>query len=338
MTFKNRLLTLGLSMLLLPAAAHADEDARQILDKFATSRTDISYAGLQTVIILNGEMVGAPKYRVSRYLSEMERMERLDEKNNVTEVVIDDKKSLFRYIPEKKTVYKDHSNLAGLTASTMRESMELAKANYDITVVGKDTVANRECVKVLFKPKRNDRPSRQLCLDSAHGLPLRTEIQDATGKVLTVSSFTEIVFAPAFPDRHFMLMVPQKTRVIALDEIPNLTPVSASKILGAPIPLPAYVPPGYALREVSLIGRAAPYKVQLAYGDGLTSLSIFQDTKKDPVQPRGMQKVSIAGGDGYLRQFGQTSLLVFGYKNSTFTLIGEINPLELTKIAGSFPR
>ncbi|MDH4100363.1 MAG: hypothetical protein OEV28_07280, partial [Nitrospirota bacterium] len=114
---------------------------------------------------------------------------------------------------------------------------------------------------------------------------------------------------------------------------------SASKILGAPIPMPAYVPPGYALREVSLIGKTAPYKVQLAYGDGLTSLSIFQDTKKDPAQPRGMRKVSLSGGsDGYLKQFGQTSLLVFGYKNSTFTVIGEINPQELARIAGSFPQ
>lgn len=327
-----------ISLLALPAASFG-EDAGRILSKFAASRTDISYTGLQSVVTLSGEKIGAGQYRISRYLSEMERLERLDEKRSVMEVVIDDKKSLFRYLPEKKTVYKDNSNLAGLTPLTLKESIELTRANYEVQLLGKDTVARRECIKVLLKPKNNDRPSRQLCLDAAHGLPLRTEIYDLSGKLVTVSSFSEIAFSPAFPNRHFMLMVPKNTQVIEMQEIPNLTLVSASRLLGAPVALPAYVPPGYVLREVSLIGKEGPFKVQLAYGDGLTTLSIFQNLQKGPLQPQNMRKVSLAGGnEGYLKRYGQTSLLVFNYKNSTVTLIGEVSPEEMAKIAGSFPQ
>lgn len=335
---RNLPLIIIFALLALPAVSFGD-DAVRILSKFASSRTDISYTGLQSVATLNSEKIGAGQYRISRYLSEMERLERLDEKKSVMEVVIDDKKSLFRYLPDKKTVYKDNSNLAGLTPITLKESTELTRANYEVQLLGKDNVAHRECIKLLLKPKNNDRPSRQLCLDAANGLPLRTEIYDLSGKLVTVSGFSEITFSPTFPDKHFMLMVPKNTRVIETQEIPNLTLVSASRILGVPIVLPSYVPPGYVLREVSLIRKDGSFKIQLAYGDGLTTLSIFQNLRKEVFQPRSMTKVSLAGGlEGYIRRYGQTSLLVFNYKNSTSTLIGEVSPEEMAKIAGSFPK
>lgn len=338
MATRNLAFFIVISLLVLPAFSYA-EDAERIISKFAASRTDLSYTGLQSVVTLSGEKIGASQYRISRYLSEMERLERIDEKKSIMEVVIDDKKSLFRYLPEKRTVYKDNSNLAGITPLTLKESMELTKANYEIQLLGKDIVARRECIKVLFKPKNNDRPSRQLCLDAANGLPLRTEIYDRSGKLVTVSGFSEIAFSPPFPDKHFMLMVPKNTRVIEMQEIPNLTLVSASRILGAPIVLPSYVPPGYVLREVSLIGKEGSFKIQLAYGDGLTTLSIFQNLQKEVLQSRNMMKVSLAGGiEGYIKRYGQTSLLVFNYKNSTATLIGEVSPEEMAKIAGSFPK
>lgn len=334
---------ISLFLLALPLAARCD-DTSLILDKLGSSRTDISYTGIQSVVSLNGDKPVVVRYRTSRYLAEMERKERLDDRNAIQEAVIDDKKALYRYIHTQKVVYKDTSNLMGLSPLKVRESIGLARKNYDIKVEGREKIANRDCVRVSFVPRKNDRPTRRMWLDAEYGLPLKTEVYDTAGKLTAVSGFSEIIFNPRFPDSYFMLMVPQNIQVIETPELPGLTLASATRLLGAPIFVPAYLPDGYALREVSLLGKDARSKVQLIYGDGLTTLSVFQavfldarqDARSDMADARKMTRVSLSEGkDGYFRNYGQTNTLTFENKAVRFTLIGEVNREEMLKIANS---
>ena len=198
-------------------------------------------------------------------------------------------------------------------------------ANYTATEESTDSVAGRRCLVVTIKSKRAGNPSRRVWIDAETNVPLKTQFYGADGNLISEATFVDIQFA-----------VPKE--VSASVRAPKEVAESGQQqpTLGFDPIKPAYLPPGYELvasTALSVRGRASGH---LQYSDGLGTISLFEGrrgssseepdhkgSRGEPRHGRGQRQFPLA--------------LRWEHGDMRFTLIGDISPVELRKIAASLP-
>jgi outer membrane lipoprotein-sorting protein len=255
-------------------------------------------------------------------------------------VLIVDGESAWQYFPERGIVVKRPARGEGGELQ-QPEQVRRALASYTLQVVPVGLVAGRASRALEFVPRRvGTRPRRLVWVDAETGLILRTEVYGTDNRLSRLSMFEELDYHPVLDASAFRMQVPAGVRVIETDAGSCVEPAEAGRLAWLPVPLPAYMPDGFA-RQCIRARRERDYgEIQVVYGDGLTVLSLFASTSFR--EPAGNPHHAVAAADAGTGVSGgrwyQSSLvngLAWRAPWAYLALLGELSRPELARIAES---
>jgi sigma-E factor negative regulatory protein RseB len=299
--------------------AEAEVTAAELLQRSAKAATHCDYCGTKHLVFYSADHPREMTLRVIHVRPDRTRTEFRGAGRLHGAVLIEIGREAWRFHPRGEQWRP--------AASLHSAAMDLTRllANYTVTEEGTERVAGRLSHVVAIKPKRPGNPSRRVWIDAETGLPLKTQFLAAEGNLVSEATFADIQFA--VPKSAAALLRPPKD--VAKPEQQQPTP-------GFDAVQPSYLPPGYevvASTTLSVRGRASRH---LQYSDGLGTISLFEEQR----EPSSDQ--SARGGSHGRRPHSRGPrvfplVLRWQHGDMRFTLIGDINAVELRKIAASLP-
>jgi outer membrane lipoprotein-sorting protein len=272
------------------------------------------------------------------------------------QIILDDGKFLWHYIPSQASVVKKKQRMSlGRISKRIYSQNKLIQQNYDIHIeqqpqpssdarsASSQVASVTGDVVVSFQPKAHDRPVWKLWIESEHGLIVRTEVYDIQGNLALLSAFSELTFQPKISTKAFVMTVPKGTTMRKSVEQHFQSIEEAQPEVSFPISEPAYMPPGFVLTSVihSPTTKRGE-KVQLAYIDGMSSISVFEE--KRAVSLKNSEKTSKEVEinktlKGTFHDHGLLKILRWQLEQDFYiTLVGEVADTELLKIAASITK
>lgn len=194
-------------------------------------------------------------------------------------------------------------------------NLDLLLGNYELRVGASRLVANRRCIEVLISPRRDDNPSKRLWVDQETGLVLGTELLNWRRESITSSFFRDIEINPDLSRETDLLDLP--IRPVA----PRVRPP-----LGFRVVYPRYLPPGYVFVNLETVSLGPHRAVHLRYTDGLNTISLFE-----------APAAAFAGRMASSAHWGFTQLVQCRQGDLACVLLGDINPVQLRRMADSMP-
>lgn len=312
-----------------------DPNAAQLLRKMVTAERTVPYIAREST--LRADSPGAEhivKFDPKRGL-------RREPANGKGRVILDTLSRSYFFSPGKPGgADAGESRFAKQYERRVKELVtRLGKRVLSAQVVGQDTVAGRTCDIVEVRATRiPDAATRRFWIDRDTGLRLRTEEKNAGGKVLSGSYYTSLDLNPKFAPNDFVPPTgagsedgrkPGGGRHFGGRE--QFPTVAEARSRGVVTPEPAYLPPGYALRQVESSGNGR--SIALRYANGLNALSLT--ILRDGV-PRRVSPFLRPDGSAYLPfPQGKHGLFLRGENGGAYLLIGDLPEGELRKIAAS---
>ena len=235
------------------------------------------------------------------------------------------------FLPRRKRI----SNLSG-------EEMKLLAQNYRFHLSPGSAIAGQETNEIKIYPQFEDRPTKRLFI-ARNGIILRVDELDYTGHLRFVSLFTQIEFDREKVGGTLAELKNDKKLIFEKEERRSrpIKNVEAKKALENRLVQPTYLPPGFQLLDTRYIKHRSS-TVFLRYTDGLATFSLFERKGKHRSRhsDRGSRRRSgktISRHDVPIHMMRQHPAHILEWSNSEvdFTLIGELEPSELLKVAES---
>lgn len=335
--------------LLLPSPILAEETFTfdDILKMLDHSQKPLNYLGTKFVIDYTPSRRSTTLVKVTYGASGWEKREVSPLQQGESQIILDDGKFLWHYIPSQSSVIKKKRQFSMAELSRrLQQQKELIQKNYTITIETQPQVRRIQSapsvigdIMVALHPKTGDRPSWKIWIDREHGLVVRTEVYDIQGELALLSAFSELTFRPQIPQKNFVITVPQGTQLRTSVEQNFSSITDAQSQVSFPLAAPAYLPLGFVPLAVIVIKTGAIEKVQMTYIDGMSSISIFQEKQMPPstTDAKRSQEVAINSSiKGTFHDEGLLKVLRWPLDSIRYvTLVGEVADSELLKIASS---
>lgn len=227
------------------------------------------------------------------------------------------------HVPERGTsVWTADGAVAELPESAADAYlMGVLTQRYDLQVTGGASCSGRPTTVVEAR-----RPEGQLAarfwLDDATGLALRREVFDGAGRRLRASTYTSVE-------------VPVE---VATDVRPVVARTAAAAPAAAPgWDVPRQLPGGFALYDAGRPASGDGAVLQLAYSDGLSTVSVFSQPGRLGDRPIAGWTVQAVDGSPVWVRPGVPEQLVFAGGGQVFTVIGDAGHEELLQVVRALP-
>ena len=204
----------------------------------------------------------------------------------------------------------------------------LLSANYRIAVVGWGEVAARPAW-VVAAVHRDGRLAARFWLDKVTMLPLRREMFDGQGHLVSNVAFAQLTVGPA------------ATAGAAAAWPAGAAPrqwvtVRPARLRGQGWPLPGPLPGGLALIATREDQTGAGPVVHFDYSDGLSLVSLFLQRGHLQSRLTGWSRVAMGGGPVYAAgATGQT--FVWSAHGFVYTLVAAAPPQTVTQVVAALP-
>lgn len=182
--------------------------------------------------------------------------------------------------------------------------------NYELRVIGTDTVAQRPAFVVHAVPRHSGETARRIWVDKEFYLVVRTQVESPRGSIIDSSKFTSIKFNPGNIS-HSSFKINGKVK-----KCPQPSKVKFRTMV------PSHLPKGYKLIGKTSICAGGHSCVHLQFSNGINTISLFQrkaDIETTPVRVNCRV----------------TNVLTWAHAGRVFTLVGDVPKNELRKIAYS---
>jgi len=137
------------------------------------------------------------------------------------------------------------------------DKLDMAKSNYTLKVLGRDQVAGHFCLVVQLEPKAKGNAIRKIWLRLPSGVPLQAERYSPDGRLEVRMTFTEVKIDEPLPVLIFDTTVPADWTEQRVPFQRRRVDISqASEILGFVPLLPTWLPPGYVLEGLFVLGNS----------------------------------------------------------------------------------
>ena len=157
------------------------------------------------------------------------------------------------------------------------DKLDMAKSNYTLKVLGRDQVAGHFCLVVQLEPKAKGNAIRKIWLRLPSGVPLQAERYSPDGRLEVRMTFTEVKIDEPLPVLIFDTTVPADWTEQRVPFQRRRVDISqASEILGFVPLLPTWLPPGYVLEGLFVLGEQRWKMAHIVYTDGASVISLFQ--------------------------------------------------------------
>ena len=327
----------------LPALSFAALNEKQtyrILNSLLTDNYEVSFEAEELLIAFSEG--GAPtinRYKIGRLLPSKRRRDTYRLDGTVEEIMVQDEYLQIVSYPDKKMVVRSPRNPNAKTKAISTELVSLVQQNYHIRSTGKEVVSGRSAIVVEIKPKgKGTRPSFKAWIDHETGLPLKTETYAIEGALSLLSTLSDVVINPSFPQDYFVIMVPSGTKAYEqpTTDSDNINAIAEKEKLLVPRALEG----GYLLKKTGLDERG---NLQSIYHDGLNSISFFSEDWNDDLSRHmekeakssktTLSKVKKGSFEGFLCSRKRDNILSFISGTHRYILVGEVSKKALIDIA-----
>jgi len=335
---KGILPALALTCLLTAPSVRAEEIiASELLSKMGNSKVTVSFRGNQVVISFQVPNPNVSRVLVAQLIPNMGKKEILSSSGESTEVIIEDGKYQWRYIPSHRLIIKRSLEGPDEARQKTEKNIQLVQKNYYVKVGEEQRLVNRSTFIVNLRPRVAGRPRHSIWVDKESGLPLKTEIYSPEGQLARLSTYSKIDFAPNLTGEDFKLRIPNKADVREMEEKTNLELAAAERLFGEKVLIPTYLPSGFILRDIAVSFIGSNRRLQLLYSDGLSSISVFQETGRG-IKVKGLlfQK-GARRAEPLFHSRGLDKIMGFLSGKSQIMLVGDVSEEEISKIAQSIP-
>ncbi len=302
---------IGLSLLLAAAPAVADS-GEEWLQRMTTALNNSSYVGE----FISESAGHSERLRIVHRVRDGVVSERLESlSGNGRELVREDDEVVV-YLPDQKLAIIEKRPGRSDLLGALPQFESRMSAWYKIDYVGREAYLFGPTAVVAVRPLDGYRFGYRLWIDLDTDMPVRSDLSDASGRVIERLRFTRLDLDANIPDSAFEPSLDRsKLRWI------RQSPQAEDE---APAWQAARVPPGFRLSVSGMqavAGTSGPVS-HLVYSDGLASVSVFihaPSPGKSPVQGTGRSGVASA-----------FSTMVDGHQ---VTVVGEVPPRTLRYIA-----
>jgi negative regulator of sigma E activity len=238
-------------------------------------------------------------------------------------------------------------------------ALDVLAAGYDLSVAAGERVAGRPAT--LVTARRGDVVAARLWLDDASGLLLRQEVNDAAGNVRRMFCFVDLrVGAPPASPGSAGAPSGRSSSGASDATPPRPRTVSGALVRVARVPAqrtawhgatsaaerqswcdsvgcPGVLPAGYRLLDARRGSAGGAPVLQLVYGDGLSSISVFvQSGRLDPDNLRGFRADTWDGAAVHVGD-GWPARLTWQGGSRVFTAVSDAPLTDLRGTVASFP-
>lgn len=238
-------------------------------------------------------------------------------------------------------------------ATLSERAVAALAAGYDLRIGGTDRIAGRPATVIVAR--RDGRDLARLWLDDGTGLLVRQDVVDRTGRLrrtatvlsLHVDRTTTTTTAPRTPAGvRLSSMVatrngsqPQPQTQTRNELWAAVTPAEAARWQADGWPCPQQLAQGYSLLDVRRGSAAGGAPVlQLVYGDGLSSISVFvQRGRLDDRPAPGLVAQKWGSGTAVVRA-GWPEVVMWQGGKLVITAVGDDDPATLETVLAPLPR
>jgi sigma-E factor negative regulatory protein RseB len=230
--------------------------------------------------------------------------------------------SLSCYLPDKRTVVVEQRpqqeplvNFPALTDETARY--------YDIKELNRTRFNRRDTHVISVTPKDQYRYGYRLWIDESTAMPLKTELCDASGRVIEQIVFANLTLSSRLPDALFKPEVStegfQFVRNVPPPQMPPPPDVQAWSA--------GQLPPGFRMtvRSAQTLPGSAALVDHMVFSDGVATVSVFIEVVQQGTPQPAMASEAAAVGSS-----SAYSTVVDGHK---VTAVGEVPPATVQLIA-----
>ncbi len=324
----------------LSFAALSEKQTYRILNSLLTDNYEVSFEAEELLIAFSEG--GPPKinrYKIGRLIPSKRRRDTYRLDGTVEEIMVQDEYLQIVSYPEKKMVVRSPRNPNAKTKAISTELVSLVQRNYHIISTGKEMVSGRSAVVVEINPKeKGTRPFYKAWIDHETGLPLKTETYTIKGALSFLSTLSDVVINPSFPQDYFVIMVPSGTKAYEQPSTDSgdINGVAENERMLVSRALEG----GYLLKKTGLDERG---NIQSIYHDGLNSISVFSEDWNDDLsrhmekEAKGSQtildKVKKGNFEGFICSRKRDNILSFISGSHRYILVGEVSKEGLIDIA-----
>lgn len=307
-----------LSMPIPLRAEDTSAQARTVINQMTLATKSLNYDG--TFVYIRGSHVAS--MRVIHKTDDKGEQERLISLSGPAREVIRKRGEVTCIFPDNRAVMVDKSPPHHFLASTLPQPIEKIADFYSFSVLGGDRIAGRPTWVVGIMPKEGDRYGYRLWIDTSIHLLLRSNIIDASGKVLEQVLFTAI----ETPRDISAEMLKPAINGQGYTWYTNETPTSAAADAKAAGWRIGWLPQGFVMREHKVHAMALQQESvnHIIVSDGLATVSVFVERlKRKTDQMEGLSSV------GAVNTY---STIANGHQ---ITVVGEMPAATLRQIAAS---
>jgi sigma-E factor negative regulatory protein RseB len=312
-----------LFLVLTVSAAHADEDATKWLERMSRAAHTLNYIGT-FVYMQDGQLETMQLVHAVDEAGEHDRLVSLSGPNRE---VIREHGQVTCYLPEKDDLVAEHPATPPGFPLNLPTQWEQLRHLYDFRVLELSRVAGLSAQHVAIVPRDKLRYGQNYWIAIDSGLLLRADVVNEQGEVLEQLEFTSVSLLDQIPVQQ--LQPEAGSRAIDLSPKPPLPEVQITQPLHWHV---ARLPAGFELelqRQHAMAEDGVTVE-HLIYSDGLASVSIFIEPRRDHDQIVEGGSTSRRGSvNAYTHMLPQQRVIVLGeVPLATVMQIGEsIAPL-----------
>ncbi|MDR5683167.1 MAG: sigma-E factor regulatory protein RseB domain-containing protein [Armatimonadota bacterium] len=306
------------------AAAVPAPSPLEILKNAVRAPEFLDYEGTKVITTQRGDAVESITVSEWHRHPHAYRFEYLAPKGIAGRVLIDDGEVSWHYEPSVHLAIRGPS-LGRPEAAELDRLPE----NYNVRLLGTDSVLGREAYLIALQPKRSG-VERRFWVDRLTGLIVKSEESDRERGVFFTSTFVRISFSLNLPDAMFRFRLPAGARVLQLESgapAPQRLSILEQRAGFRPV-APATLPHGYRYDRGGVSRFENLGAVVLRYTDGASSVSLFEMPANRMGMPPGGEPVRIGGLAGRFYQVGYFRVLMWERGGLHFAAVGSV-PLEM---------
>ena len=324
--------------LVSPAAALAANDGRALYAQAVAADDSVSYSGTLTSVVYEGDHAASTVARIEHKAPNAWRIWYVAPANAYGRMIVSNESLTYRYEPALNRVYSyDWSNTApGIVAPV---DVARVEANYSVDIGPASSVAGRKTTTLSLVSKHTGTLAQRIWIDNQTRLILRRENYTADGSVGSKSSFDSIRVGMTLPKDLFNLTVPSGMTLVSGASYAKTTTNTSELVKSADFKFatPKYLPNGFVLERGSVASHDGVNTVELVYGDGLRTFSLFENaTGRLPRFEQGeAEPIHIGDVSGKYAEVSGQALASWNAGGLNFTIVGDLSTKEISKIGAS---
>jgi outer membrane lipoprotein-sorting protein len=298
----------------------------------------VSYYATMTTVVYEGDHAVSTVARIDHQAPNSWRIWYMAPADAYGRLILSNEHQAYQYEPDiHQVISHDWSTTAPGVAEPV--DVDAVLKNYSVEVGPASSIAGRATHSLSLVSRYTGGVAQRIWVDDKTKLIMRRENYNAEGAVTMQTTFDSMRIGASFPAGLFALTVPKGMTLVRGYDYGKSTENTGGilKVAKFTFAMPKYLPDGFSLLSGSIAERNDVQTVQLVYGDGLRTFSLFENGTSrlpsfDQATPKPVQVGELSAE--YADVDGQT-LVSWNDDGLNLTIVGDLSEKESATIGAS---